>query len=92
MGINAAIADVKAGNFGRVPKHLRDAHYAGAKRLGHGKGYRYPHDSDVGVVKQQYLPDELVGKTYYDPTDHGHEREVSARLQKLRDITRGKPS
>lgn len=91
-GINAAIADVKAGNFGRVPKHLRDAHYAGAKRLGHGKGYTYPHDSDVGVVKQQYLPDELVGKTYYDPTDHGHEREVSARLQKLRDITRGKPS
>jgi putative ATPase len=90
MGINAAIADVKAGNFGRVPKHLRDAHYAGAKRLGHGKGYKYPHDSDVGVVKQQYLPDELVGKTYYDPTDHGHEREVSARLQKLRDITRGK--
>uniref|UniRef100_UPI0025BE5E21 replication-associated recombination protein A n=1 Tax=Herbiconiux sp. TaxID=1871186 RepID=UPI0025BE5E21 len=92
MGINAAIADVKAGNFGRVPKHLRDAHYAGAKRLGHGHGYKYPHDSDVGVVKQQYLPDELVGKTYYDPTDHGHEREVSARLQKLRDITRGKPS
>ncbi|MCS5720437.1 replication-associated recombination protein A [Herbiconiux sp. CPCC 203407] len=92
MGINAAIADVKAGNFGRVPKHLRDAHYAGAKRLGHGKGYKYPHDSDVGVVKQQYLPDELVGKTYYDPTDHGHEREVSARLQKLRDITRGKPN
>ncbi|WP_179548431.1 replication-associated recombination protein A [Herbiconiux flava] len=89
MGINAAIADVKAGNFGRVPKHLRDAHYAGAKRLGHGKGYKYPHDSDVGVVKQQYLPDELTGKVYYDPTDHGHEREVSARLAKLRDITRG---
>ncbi|MFB2556012.1 replication-associated recombination protein A [Herbiconiux liangxiaofengii] len=90
LGINAAIADVKAGNFGRVPKHLRDAHYSGAKRLGHGKGYRYPHDDDLGVVKQQYLPDELVGKTYYDPTDHGHEREVSARLAKLRDITRGK--
>ncbi|MFB2581987.1 replication-associated recombination protein A [Herbiconiux sp. P15] len=91
MGINAAIADVKAGNFGRVPKHLRDAHYAGAKRLGHGKGYKYPHDSDVGVVRQQYLPDELAGTTYYTPTDHGHEREVSARLQKLRDITRGTP-
>jgi putative ATPase len=89
LGINAAIADVKAGNFGRVPKHLRDAHYAGAKRLGHGKGYKYPHDSDVGVVRQQYLPDELTGKVYYDPTDHGHEREVSARLAKLRDITRG---
>jgi putative ATPase len=89
MGINQAIADVKAGNFGRVPKHLRDAHYAGAKRLGHGKGYKYPHDDDLGVVRQQYLPDELAGKTYYQPTDHGHEREVSARLAKLRDITRG---
>ncbi|MCS5719521.1 replication-associated recombination protein A [Herbiconiux sp. CPCC 205763] len=89
MGINAAIADVKAGNFGRVPKHLRDAHYAGAKRLGHGKGYKYPHDDDLGVVRQQYLPDELAGKTYYEPTDHGHEREISARLAKLRDITRG---
>jgi len=90
MGINSAIADVKAGNFGRVPKHLRDAHYAGAKRLGHGKGYTYPHDDDLGVVRQQYLPDELSGTTYYNPTDHGHEREVSARLAKLRDITRGK--
>ncbi len=90
LGINAAIADVKAGKFGRVPKHLRDAHYAGAKRLGHGKGYKYPHDDAVGVVRQQYLPDELQGTTYYNPTDHGHEREVSARLQKLRDITRGK--
>lgn len=89
MGINAAIADVKAGNFGRVPKHLRDAHYAGAKRLGHGKGYKYPHDDELGVVRQQYLPDELAGTTYYDPTDHGHEREISARLAKLRDITRG---
>jgi putative ATPase len=89
LGINAAIADVKAGNFGRVPKHLRDAHYAGAKRLGHGKGYKYPHDDDLGVVRQQYLPDELAGKTYYEPTDHGHEREISARLAKLRDITRG---
>jgi len=46
--INAAIADVKAGGFGRVPTHLRDAHYPGAKRLGHGKGYVYPHDLDWG--------------------------------------------
>lgn len=89
MGINAAIADVRAGNFGRVPKHLRDAHYAGAKKLGHGKGYKYAHDSELGVVEQQYLPDELRGKNYYQPTEHGNERDVSARWAKLKRIIRG---
>ena len=59
LAIDKAIADVRAGGFGRVPAHLRDAHYPGAKRLGHGKGYCYPHDSEVGVVAQQYLPDDL---------------------------------
>jgi putative ATPase len=88
--IDAAIADVRAGNFGRVPKHLRDAHYPGAKRLGHGKGYRYAHDSDVGVVEQQYLPDELRSTVYYRPTEHGNERDVSARWAKLRRIIRGR--
>ncbi|PPF69209.1 AAA family ATPase [Clavibacter michiganensis] len=89
LGIDQAIADVRAGAFGRVPLHLRDAHYPGAKRLGHGKGYRYPHDADIGVVTQQYLPDELVGRTYYSPTQHGHERDLSARLERLRRIVRG---
>ncbi|KAA9087011.1 replication-associated recombination protein A [Microbacterium radiodurans] len=84
--INAAIADVRAGGFGRVPKHLRDAHYAGAKRLGHGKGYVYPHDLDVGVATQQYLPDELRGRHYYEPTQRGVERDISARVEKLRKI------
>ncbi|WP_082467605.1 replication-associated recombination protein A [Leifsonia sp. Leaf264] len=88
-GINAAIADVKAGKIGRVPKPLRDAHYAGAKRLGHGKGYKYPHDDDIGVVEQQYLPNELKGTRYYVPTEHGNEREVGARLAKLLRIIRG---
>lgn len=87
--INAAIADVKAGGFGRVPAHLRDAHYPGAKRLGHGKGYRYPHDSDIGIVAQQYLPDELRGRRYYTPTTHGQERDVTARLEKIRRIVDG---
>jgi putative ATPase len=88
-GINAAIADVRAGAFGRVPKHLRDAHYAGAKKLGHGKGYKYPHDAELGVVQQQYLPDELSGARYYQPTTHGNERDVGSRLEKLRRIIRG---
>jgi putative ATPase len=89
LGIDQAIADVRAGKAGRVPKHLRDAHYPGAKRLGHGKGYVYPHDDPIGVVPQQYLPDPLHGAVYYTPTEHGNEREVSARLAKLRRIVRG---
>ncbi|QTX04600.1 replication-associated recombination protein A [Agromyces archimandritae] len=89
LGIDRAIADVRAGRAGRVPKHLRDAHYPGAKRLGHGKGYRYPHDDAIGVVRQDYLPDELRGSVYYRPTEHGNERDIAARLEKLRRITRG---
>ena len=92
LGIDAAIADVRAGRLGRVPKPLRDAHYPGAKRLGHGKGYVYPHDEPVGVAPQQHLPDELVGTEYYRPTERGHEREIAARLAKLRAITRGEPA
>lgn len=89
VGIDRAIADVREGKAGRVPKHLRDAHYPGAKRLGHGKGYRYPHDDAIGVVTQEYLPESLGGAVYYEPTEHGNEREVSARLAKLRRIVRG---
>jgi putative ATPase len=86
LGINAAIADVRAGSFGRVPPHLRDAHYPGAKRLGHGKGYIYPHDNEHGVVAQQYLPDELDGRRYYQPKGLGAERDISARLERIRRI------
>ncbi|MHC3000297.1 replication-associated recombination protein A [Microbacterium sp. HJ5] len=89
VAIDAAIADVRSGGFGRVPVHLRDAHYPGAKRLGHGKGYVYPHDSEIGVSAQQYLPDELRGRRYYEPTAHGQERDVQARLEKIRRILAG---
>ncbi|GAA1988832.1 replication-associated recombination protein A [Microbacterium pumilum] len=89
LALDAAVADVRAGGFGRVPAPLRDAHYPGAKRLGHGKGYIYPHDSDIGVVAQQHLPDELRGRRYYAPTNHGQEREVQARLEKIRRILDG---
>ncbi|XQJ09270.1 replication-associated recombination protein A [Curtobacterium sp. L1-20] len=88
-GVNAAIADVKAGRLGVVPVHLRDAHYPGAKRLGHGKGYVYSHDAEHGVAEQQYLPDALEGTEYYTPTGNGFEREVGPRLERLRRITRG---
>ncbi|CAN5534561.1 replication-associated recombination protein A [soil metagenome] len=88
-GLDAAIADVRAGKIGRIPKPLRDAHYPGAKRLGHGAGYQYAHDADFGVARQQYLPDELVGTQYYEPTGHGNERDVAARLERIRAILRG---
>jgi putative ATPase len=88
-GVNQAMADVKAGRLGVVPNHLRDAHYAGAKRLGHGKGYVYSHDAEHGVAEQQYLPDALEGTEYYTPTSNGYEREVGPRLDRLRKITRG---
>ncbi|WP_434085566.1 replication-associated recombination protein A [Nocardia sputorum] len=87
--IGAAMADVAAGKAGPVPPHLRDGHYPGAAALGHAQGYRYPHDDKDGVLAQQYPPDELVGVDYYQPTDHGHEREIGPRVDKLRRIVRG---
>jgi len=87
--INAAVADVRAGLGGPVPAHLRDAHYGGSARLGHGQGYRYAHDDPRGVVRQQYAPDGVDGRDYYTPTDRGAERELSARLARLRAVLRG---
>ena len=89
-GIDAATADVHAGRAGRVPAHLRDSHYAGAKeRHGHGVGYRYAHDYPGGVVRQQYPPDELVGTRYYEPSRHGHEAVLADRLRRLRAVVTG---
>ncbi|MHA7284772.1 replication-associated recombination protein A [Arthrobacter sp. MDT3-44] len=89
-GINAAIADVRAGRGQGIPAHLRDAHYPGASQLGHGKGYVYSHDEPHGIALQQYAPDDLVGRDYYEPTDRGVERDIASRLAKLRRIIRGK--
>ena len=91
LGINEAIADIRAGRGGPVPVPLRGSGYAGATRLGHGEGYRYAHDDPSGVVAQQYLPDDLVADTsYYRPTDRGKEREIKAHLEDL--DTRDDPS
>ena len=76
--IDAALADVKQGVTLPVPAHLRDTHYKGAKKLGHGEGYKYAHDYEGGYVPQAYLPE---GKVYYQPTEHGHERRVKERLE-----------
>lgn len=89
VGINEAIADVRAGKGATVPAHLRDGHYSGAKALGNATGYQYPHDDPRGVLRQQYLPDDLTDAAYYRPTTHGHERTIHARLDTLRGIVRG---
>jgi putative ATPase len=88
-GINEALTDVREGKSGVVPTHLRDASYAGAKSLGHGAGYVYPHNDPLGIVRQQYLPDSLAGRVYYTPTTHGQERDIAERLDRLRTILRG---
>ncbi len=86
--LGAAETDVRAGLAGAVPAHLRDGHYTGAARLGNARGYRYPHDEPEGVLAQQYAPDELVGRDYYEPTQHGDERVLAERVAKLRRIIR----
>jgi len=80
--IDAAISDVESGRTLPVPKHLRDASYKGAKRLGHGEGYVYPHDHPDHFVPQDYLG---VEKLYYQPTDQGVEKKIKERLDKWRE-------
>ncbi|TSI17894.1 replication-associated recombination protein A [Brevibacterium aurantiacum] len=86
--LDAAIADVKNGFSGQVPTHLRDAHYPGAKELGHGEGYKYSHDHPHGVAAQEYLPETLRGKRYYEPTGNGMERSLGERLEMLQRLLR----
>ena len=91
--IDAAVADVRAGLGGPVPPALRDGHYPGAARLGAGAvaRYRYPHDDPAGVVAQQYPPDELRERRYYEPTTRGAERVLGERAAALRAIVRAEP-
>jgi putative ATPase len=84
MAIGDAISDVQAGRTIPVPKHLRDSHYAGAGKLGHGEGYKYPHNSPTGYIPQDYLGCDL-GKNYYRPKDVGREKIIKEYLKKLQD-------
>lgn len=84
MGIDTALSDVKNVTVSGVPMHLRDAHYSGALEMNHGVGYKYAHDYPGHYVKQQYLPDELVGKIYYEPSENGVEKRISESLRRLR--------
>ncbi len=84
VALGRARDDVRGSGSAEVPAHLRDSHYRGAERLGHGTGYRYPHDAVEGWVPQQYRPAALEGHVYYEPSEHGAERDVAARLWRLR--------
>jgi putative ATPase len=89
LAINRAIGDIRAGKAGQVPAHLRDAHYPGAKMLGHGDTYVYSHDEARGVNPAQYLPDDLVNTRYYHPTSRGVEATLGPRYRALRQIIDG---
>ncbi|MGW4794736.1 replication-associated recombination protein A [Nonomuraea sp. MG754425] len=86
--IGAAVGDVRKGLIGQVPGHLRDAHYQGAAKLGHGDGYKYPHDFEHGLVRQDYAPEQVRERRYYEPTRHGAEGPVAERWAKIRDFLR----
>jgi putative ATPase len=79
--IDAALEDVKSGRTLAVPEHLRDAHYSGAKKLGHGEGYKYAHDGKDHFVAQDYLG---ADKIYYEPTEQGVEKKIKERVEKWR--------
>ncbi len=84
IALGRARADLAESGQQAPPLHLRDASYVGAKRLGHGKGYRYPHDFPGAWVDQEYLPGLLPGQPYYEPTDRGVEKEIGDRLRAIR--------
>jgi putative ATPase len=81
VAIGEAVHDVREGRLLPVPRHLQDAHYAGAKRLGHGAGYEYAHNADGGVAAQDYLG---IEREYYRPVDRGFEKELASRLAAIR--------
>jgi len=83
-GIGAAVDDVRNTPAGAVPKHLRDASYPGARTLGHGEGYVYPHDAPAGWVPQQYRPSEVEARVYYRPGAQGCEAELAEILERRR--------
>jgi putative ATPase len=83
MAIENALGVVENEKSYPVPPHLQDAHYKGAAKLGHGEGYLYAHDFPNHYVKQQYLPTELMGRKFYEPSDNGYEKKIKEHLKKI---------
>ena len=90
MAYKRAAADVRETGTLPVPLHLRNAPTSLMKELGYGKAYRYPHDHPGHVVSQQYLPDRLKGRRYYDPTENGEEKGIAERLKRFREMSNRK--
>ncbi|MGA8847244.1 MAG: replication-associated recombination protein A [Nocardioides sp.] len=86
----AATSDVRAGKVGPVPAHLRDAHYAGSAKLGHGTSYTYSHDAPFGIAEQQYAPEVVADARYYQPTEIGAEAGIKERWERVRRLIRGR--
>lgn len=85
LAIDSALSDIKNGNYGSIPNHLKDAHYKGAKNLGHGTTYKYPHDYPHDWVKQDYLPQSMKNKQYYYPKENGSfETSLSQQYHRLK--------
>ncbi len=85
MAINKALSDVETKNTGSVPMHLRNAAAKGMEHLGYGKGYKYAHDYENNIVKQEYFPEEMLGTLYYNPTENGYEAKIKTWLEKWRE-------
>ena len=83
VALGRARADASSRSGGDVPVHLRDSHYRGAEVLGHGQGYDYPHNDPSGWVAQAYRPDDVAENVYYEPSDHGHEKEIARAMKTL---------
>lgn len=84
MAIDKAMERVQSEKIKTIPPHLQDAHYKGAAKLGHGLGYKYAHDYPGHYVEQQYLPDEVVGTVFYEPSDNGYEAEIKRHMNQLK--------
>jgi putative ATPase len=85
IALDAALNDIRKGDTGEIPPHLKDSHYQGAKQLGHGVDYQYPHAFESGWIKQQYLPDKIKNKQYYHPKETGkYEKNLKQIYQNLK--------
>ena len=85
LAINSALSDIDDKVSDDIPDHLKDSHYSGAKKLGHGRDYLYPHNYPNHYIDQDYLPDNLLGRCYYDPQDNKFEKGIRSYMDILRD-------